>query len=270
MPELPEMERYRIFLEQQLIDRTVRDIEINRDKSVNLDANDFIQQIKGQQITAVHRRAKHLIFLLTSGKQLLLHLMLGGWMYYGGDADSPDRTKQVILTLGDRKLYFIGLRLGYLHLLSEPELQERLEKLGPEPFSPQFESLAFTERLSFKKGSLKSVLVNQEFISGIGNCYSDEICFDAGIRPSVKADKVTGEQAAKLYHSIKFVLSSAIKLGGYMDHPMFKGDALTGTYNTHCYVYDREGEPCTRCGSVIVKVEISSKKSFYCPGCQYE
>lgn len=268
MPELPEMETYKKLLNKKLTGKTIIDVEINREKSINISSSEFVQEVKGKQIVGIERRAKHLIFKLNSGKNLLLHLMLGGWMYIGSDNDNPNRTKQVILSFEDMKLYFIGLRLGYLHLLDDENLQKELSDLGPEPLDQSFTFESFQENFQSKRGKLKMVLINQKIISGIGNCYSDEICFRAKIKPTVTVNSLEKDGLFSVYNSIHTVLQNAISHGGYMDNPLFLEDTLTGGYNDHYLVYDREGEKCRRCGGTVVKIEVTSRKCFYCPDCQ--
>lgn len=268
MPELPEMETYKRLLTEKLVHNVIKDVEVNRVKSINVQPAQFKSQLINVQLTEIHRRAKHLIFKLSSGKNLLLHLMLGGWMYIGSEADNPDRTKQVIISFGDKKLYFIGLRLGYLYLLTDGELEKELSDLGPEPLDHTLGFPAFRELIESRRGMLKTTFINQKFLSGIGNCYSDEICFEAGLLPMKKADELDEDEIKILYQSMKGVLTRAIQFGGYMEEPLFKGDTKTGGYNEQCRVYDREGEPCLRCSSPIVKEEISSRKTFYCANCQ--
>ncbi|WP_088036286.1 bifunctional DNA-formamidopyrimidine glycosylase/DNA-(apurinic or apyrimidinic site) lyase [Evansella clarkii] len=268
MPELPEMENYRRIFNERLAGQRITKTEVTREKTVNLLLPQFASELQNSALTTVERRAKHLIFRLDSGKSLLLHLMLGGWMYIGGGEDSPDRTKQVTLSFGNQELYFIGLRLGYLHLLTQDQLDEQLADLGPEPLSPGFTKEKFRALLSNRRSMLKTLLVNQKFVSGIGNLYSDEICFNARLHPTRPVNKLSGEEISALYESIISVLERGISLGGYMDESVFKGDELTGSYNNNCYVYDREGEPCIRCSAPLIKDEISSRKTFYCRNCQ--
>lgn len=268
MPELPEMETYRKHLNQRIAGKTITNVVINREKSINVTQEKFVHELIHAQIVTVNRRAKHLIFKLSTGKSLLLHLMLGGWMYIGNEQDNPDRTKQVIISFGNLELYFIGLRLGYLHLLSEDELQEELSKLGPEPLESSFTYDEFAKILDKRRGMLKTTLVNQQFIAGIGNCYSDEICYEAKLLPMKKIDTLDEGMMKDLYDGMQSALRRALQFGGYMEDPLFKGDTLTGGYNQHCYVYDREGESCNRCGGTIIKEEVSSRKTFYCAHCQ--
>lgn len=268
MPELPEMETYRRLLSERVVGKPITDIEVNREKTINVPPKQFVEELKGKTVTAIGRRAKHLIFELSSGKSLLLHLMLGGWMYFGNDEDNPDRTKQVILSFGEQRLYFIGLRLGFLHLYNAKELASELSDLGPEPLDPGFTYERFQEIFSNRKGMVKTTFVNQEVIAGIGNCYSDEICFEAGIKPMRKFTELESSEFQALFNGMKTVFHRAIEAGGYMDNPLFKNDQKTGGYDKQCLVYDREGEPCIRCQSILVKEMVSSRKMFYCPNCQ--
>lgn len=269
MPELPEMENYRRLLGGLILNRPVTDTEITREKSVNVPPDRFDRLLKGQPVTAIDRRAKHLIFRLASGEALVLHLMLGGVIYCGSAADKPDRTVQVRIGFGERNLYFIGLRLGYLHVETADGLTRRFAGLGPEPFDPELTPRTFAEKLEARRGTLKSALVDQSFIAGIGNCYSDEICFDAEILPSRAPASLTPQEAERLFASMRSLLADATAHGGYMDMPLYPGDTLTGGYDRLCRVYDREGEPCVRCGSPIRRGEVSSKKSFACTVCQH-
>ncbi|NRG34411.1 Fpg/Nei family DNA glycosylase [Niallia circulans] len=269
MPELPEMENYKILLNKLITTQTITSIAVNREKSINITKQSFENQLVNTTILRVERRAKHLLFYLSNQKVLLLHLMLGGWMFFGTEKEKPNRTIQIQLTFGERHLYFIGLRLGYLHLLTLEECKERLKDLGPDPFEPLFTENSFQNMINSRKGIIKLKLVDQHFISGIGNCYSDEICFDAQILPTRKLEDLKEMEQKKLYNSILQILRAATNMGGYMEHPLYAGDKKTGGYDELCKVYDREGEICPKCQHKIVFIKVSSKKCFYCPGCQF-
>ncbi|MDF2923391.1 MAG: hypothetical protein K0R57_2305 [Paenibacillaceae bacterium] len=269
MPELPEMETYRMLLTPRLVGKTINGAAVTREKSVNKQAEEFIAQVTGRRITGMTRRAKHLLFHLEQDKVLVLHLMLGGLMVWGTEAERPERTIQVELYIGADNLYFIGLRLGYLHLHPLEEAERLLAKLGPEPLEPSFGEGDFKEILGRKRGYLKTALVDQGVFSGIGNCYSDEICFQAGILPQRKIETLHETELTRLYHAMKATLTEAIRYGGYMDVPLYKGDVLTGGFDSRCRIYDRESEPCFRCGTPVMRVDFASKKSYSCPGCQH-
>ncbi|WP_404452767.1 DNA-formamidopyrimidine glycosylase [Virgibacillus necropolis] len=268
MPELPEMETYKTLLNQKIGGNTITDVFINRTKSINVEPEDFIRIVKNQKIETIERRAKYLLFHLKNGYILVLHLMLGSWMYYGKEEEKPDRTIQIQLSFGKLHLYFIGLRLGYLHLYSRDKVEQKLTELGPEPLDVNFSLDSFLDLINSRRGRIKTTLVNQKFLSGIGNRYSDEIAWHAQLLPERKMNELKGNEKVQFYNSIRIVLQEAIKYGGYMDQPLFKGDTKTGGYDNRTYVYGREDEACKSCGGSIIKEKISSRKTFYCKQCQ--
>jgi formamidopyrimidine-DNA glycosylase len=265
---MPEMENYKRLLIPRMTGRAFTEAEVSREKSVNMPVADFRRRLLGTRVQSVGRRAKYLLFHLDSGDVLLLHLMLSGLLFWGKAEKKPDRTVQVRLSFGEEHLHFIGLRLGYLHLLTGQEAAERLAQLGPEAADPAFGKAAFARLLQNRRGLLKPALVDQSFIAGIGNCYSDEICFAAGIRPSRTIASLAAQESAALHRAMHAVLAEAAAGGGYMEMPLYAGDILTGAFNERFRVYDREGEPCILCGETIVRKDIGSRKSFYCTTCQ--
>jgi len=267
MPELPEMETYKTLLSSLIIGKKITDVEIQREKSINVPVDRFTMQVANQSIKTITRRAKHLVFQLQDGSCLLLHLMLGGWMFFGKEEDKPDRTIQVKLSFGEQHLFFIGLRLGYLHLLSPEMVEEEFGKLGPEPIDPHFSIDAFQQLMQNRKGAIKTTLINQEVLAGIGNGYSDEILWHAEILPDKKINDLDNQQVTRLYNSMQFILQRGLKQGGYMENPLYKGDGKTGGYQF--YVHAREGEECPRCRAPIVIEEISSRKTYFCQSCQH-
>ncbi|MFZ7942663.1 Fpg/Nei family DNA glycosylase [Neobacillus sp. 19] len=268
MPELPEMETYKHLLMANIAGQMITEVQINREKSINVNPELFKNTIMHLKVLNITRRGKHLLFELQNGQVLLLHLMLGGWMFFGTDVEKPKRTIQIRLSFGEQHLYFIGLRLGYLHLYSQKEAEQNLSDLGPDPLDSALTLNEFLKRIASKHGRLKTTMLDQKFIAGIGNCYSAEICFHAGILPTKDIDDCNELNRTQLFHSMKLVLQDATKNGGYMDHPFYMGDSLTGGFYDLRKVYDREGENCYRCGSIIVMDMVSSRKTFYCQNCQ--
>mgnify|MGYP000102843472 FL=1 len=270
MPELPEMENYRRLLSQNIINVPITGVTVNREKTINVETNVFTEALLGARVVFVERRAKYILFHLYDGRRLLLHLMLGGMLFYGTEEERPERSTQVELAFGDRILYFIGLRLGYLHLVSVKEGEALMGKLGPELLDRRMTLERFEDLLKKRRGALKTTLVNQHVFAGIGNCYADEIAYEAGLLPTTLVQSLSKESIARLYDAVRKVLTEATEIGGYMEIPFMTGDKVTGSYNDQCKVYDREGEPCLRCGGTVVKIELSGRKVFYCPDCQHE
>lgn len=211
MPELPEMENYKLLLNQRLVGRIITDVQVEREKSINVPVPLFQHELIGNSIREVERRAKHLVFHLNNSNVLVLHLMLGGILFYGTEEEKPDRTVQVTLSFSKMNLYFIGLRLGYLHYYTPEEADRFLQKLGPEPMRSNFTADRFTLLMHKQSGTLKSVLVDQSVMAGIGNCYSDEICFDAGLLPSRRSNQLTDDELLRLYHSMRGFLQKQHK-----------------------------------------------------------
>lgn len=267
MPELPEMETYKSLLQPLIGGQAITGVTINREKSINIPAEQFTSLVMNQNIKGIERRAKYLVFQLPNGSCLLLHLMLGGRMFFGKEEDRPDRTVQVQLSFGNHHLYFIGLRLGYLHLLSPEMIQQEFQHIGPEPLDQNFSFHTFQNILKDKKGGLKTTLLNQEVIAGIGNRYSDEMLWHAQLLPERKINDLDHDDLVRLYKSMQYILQQGIQQGGYMEEPLFKGDLKTGGYDM--YVHNREGENCRRCHSTIVMKEISSRKTYFCQNCQH-
>ncbi|MEK3882085.1 DNA-formamidopyrimidine glycosylase family protein [Paenibacillus sp. PL2-23] len=270
MPELPEMETYRALLSERIAGKRIRAAMVTREKTINVPVDAFRSRVEGQRLARIDRRAKMLLFRLDSGDSLLLHLMLGGSMFFGAPEEAPDRTAQVVLALeGGGSLFFHGLRLGYLHVYTPAELEEKLQGLGPEPLDPAFGPNNLTLQLRRKsRRAVKFALTDQNVIAGIGNCYADEMCYSAGINPLRKLSSLSDGELQTLFNSMRSTLAEGIRYGGYMETPLFTGDSLTGGYNSRCKVYDRGGEPCIRCGTPITRTESSGRKVFFCGSCQ--
>ncbi|WP_373231517.1 Fpg/Nei family DNA glycosylase [Cohnella sp.] len=269
MPEWPEMEHYRTQLSPLISGQKVTGIVVNRPATINEPVDVFTTALIGRSILFVERRGKHLLFHLDDGNRLHLHLMLGGWLAYGEHGPKKDSHFQVILTFGDGfSLYFGGLRLGYLHRISAKVVIEQMKELGPDPFDSRLTLEAFHNRMAGKRGRLKTTLTDQRFLAGIGNCYSDEICFDARVHPAFAVNKLDPSVSERIYRSMHKVLQEAKEAGGYMDHPLTPEDTVTGGYNNQCRVYDRQGEPCYDCGNEIKFETLAGRKMFFCPNCQ--
>jgi formamidopyrimidine-DNA glycosylase len=269
MPEWPEMETYRKLLNERICGLKISSVVVNRANAVNEPEEHFRRELPGRQIPIVERRGKHLIFHLDDGNRLLLSLTPGGWLYFGQEVPGKDQDYQVILDFENgNRLYFGGLKPGNLQRLTSKQVMEELKSLGPEPFDPRLTEEAFRKRLASRKGKLKTTLTDQKLVAGIGNCCSDEICFEAMIHPEMPVPRLSSEQVGRLYASMHKVLSEATARGGLMDKPFYTSDRHTGGFHETRKVYDREGEPCVQCGTKIEKGEVSGRRTFFCPRCQ--
>ncbi|WP_028610662.1 Fpg/Nei family DNA glycosylase [Paenibacillus harenae] len=268
MQELPELEVIRDMLTERFAGAQMTGIEVVNEKVLQAGKEQLERDAVMKSVWFIERRGKHLLFHLDNGKRLLAQFGQGAYLYAGNEEDRPGRTAQVKLYFGERILYFVGMRAGDMQLLTVKEVEALLGALGPDPFDKRLTVEKFMDRFAKKRGSIKSALMDPHVITGIGSVYSDEICFDAAIRPDAKVPLLDRDNWARLYHSMHKVLKEAISLGGIGEHPFAEGDSLTGGYAPHLQVHNREGQLCSQTGAVIERMEVSGRKAFFSPGFQ--
>jgi len=289
MPEIPEMEIYKNYLNQYAAGKQITDVRVERPRSINRAVEEFAGLVRGTRIEKAERRAKFLMLRLGNGWYLLTHMMLDGRLFYGppgfdrtaegqtgpeipGSPEGPrlPGKAHVVLELNDNhSLYFCELRLGYLHLLEAAELNRVTAGLGIEPLGPDYSWSNFTGLLAGRRGKIKPFLIEQKYLAGLGNAYSNEVLFAAGIMPDRPVAALKEGEQRKLFEVIPDTLQAAIRLGGYIEEPFTAGDTLSGGYIPHFRVYDRGGEPCFVCGTPISEVKLSGRWTYFCGQCQH-
>jgi formamidopyrimidine-DNA glycosylase len=235
-------------------------------------ARQFKRALINETITDVKRKAKYLIIQLTHDKQLVIHLRLSGTLYLR-DRDMPaERFTRVIITLEKHQLFFREPRvLGRIYMLDEknkPDVPKGLYTLGHEPLSCEFDYQYFRNKIRGRKAHIKSLLLDQRICAGVGNIYSDEALFHAGVRPLRRAKRITVEETEKLLAALRKVLRKAVDSFGTSVGDYTRTDGSNGSFQNFLYVYGREGEPCRMCGSRIVVKKIGNRSTRYCPTCQ--
>ena len=271
MPEIPEIETVKNHLAQKVQGKIISQVVVNREKSLNVPAEEFIRAVTGHEITLVRRRAKQIILSLSNGTSIIIHFMLEGYMRLFYEGEELDRTPSVLLVLHtNEKLGLFKLNLGYAHLAYTTDLSKikELNDLGPEPLGGDFTVEQFAGMLGERKGMVKPLLMDQQFIAGIGNVYSNETLFCAGILPERKVAKITQEEQKKLYHCIRNILRRAIDLGGVYEEKFSATDTITGSFEPYLQVAYRTGQPCYTCGHAIETKRVGGRNAFYCPVCQ--
>ena len=291
MPEAPEMEIYKNYLKKWVKGKRIIEINVLRAKSLNLESTVFGNHIIGKFIQDITRRGKFLIFHLDNGHHLLTHMMLDGRLYFlaaenvealslsevaHSDAEElkqkikelPGKASIVFCLSDSSVLFFCSLTLGYLHYLGPDPLEEKLRELGKDPLDPDFRAEHFTQLLEGKKGMIKPWLMNPKNIVGVGNAYSNEALFRAGILPTRLISSLSREEKVSLYHSLVTILQDSIRLGGDMEEKFAPWDDFTGGYNPHFQAYDRAGKSCISCHEVIQKIEVGGRNAFFCAHCQ--
>ena len=265
MPELPEVETVKRELEKIIVGKKITDILINNPKVIRQShVEKFKKYLIGQTIKNVLRKAKLLIIELSSGKFLAIHLKMTGQLVYPGNA----KKSRVSFKLSDSKLLdFNDQRLfAELRLIDDWRNLEFVKNLGPEPFDLTLAQ--FKEMLDNKKTKIKPLLMDQSFISGIGNLYAAEVLFKARINPQRKANSLSGKEKEKLFHEIVKTLKEAIKHKGSSVDQYVQLSGKPGDYARFHKVYDRVGKPCLVCKTPIKRISLGGRGTYFCPKCQ--
>jgi formamidopyrimidine-DNA glycosylase len=278
MPELPEVETVRRGLVPKLVGRRiVRLIQRRRDLRVPLPAR-FAQRVEGRAIRAIDRRAKYLLLRLDDGQTLVAHLGMSGRMTLHdatSAAEHPfERHDHVVIETDDgwQVRFNDARRFGLMLLIADEAVagHKLFKGLGPEPLEATFDGSALASRLAGRRTPIKSALLDQKTLVGVGNIYACEALFLAGISPRRSAHTVRGERADRLAAAIKDVLNRSIHDGGstLRDHVQPGGEL--GYFQTRFKVYDRERGPCPTpsCGKPVHRIVQSGRSTFYCTRCQ--
>ena len=278
MPELPEVETVRRGLIPRLVGRRiVRLQQQRRDLRVPLPAK-FAERLEGRSVRAIDRRAKYLLIRLDDGNTLIAHLGMSGRMTLhdrASAADHPfDKHDHVVIETdeGWQIRFNDARRFGLMLLVADEKLaaHKLFKSLGPEPLDDAFDGAALAARLAGRRTPIKSALLDQKTLVGVGNIYACEALFLSGISPRRSAHTVKGERADRLMASIKQVLLRSIDDGGstLRDHVQPGGEL--GYFQTRFNVYDREGAICAThdCGRAVRRLVQAGRSTFYCAGCQ--
>lgn len=278
MPELPEVETITNDLKHTVVGAEIVGFWSNSPAQVVPNINSVRQAVVGKKITSAQRRAK--LMLLEIGPSFLgIHLKMTGRLLFKKQKDPTDKYCHVIFTLKKSntkdllELRFCDVRkFGYIRLFkNKEELKSVVEnKLGPEPFSQKF-TVGYLEKVLAKKNvAIKTVIMDQTLVSGIGNIYSNEALFLAGISPTKKASILGYKEIRILRDSIRNVLKKGIKYRGSSAKDESYRDLYgeLGQYQNHFLVYEQKGKQCQKCQSVIEYQKVNGRGTFWCPKCQ--
>lgn len=273
MPELPEVETIRRELKPRVGGRKIVDCTVLRQDIIAYPKpGQFCRGAIGETIVDVGRKAKYLILELSHDKRMVFHLRLSGTMIVAPLDSDPVRFSRLVLGLTDCRLIFREPRaLGRAYLLGPDDVPANLKgfyNLGPEPISKDFDHAYLRARLKHRKGRIKTLLLDQNICAGMGNIYSDEALFRAGIRPQRRACRITDKEMRELARALKQVISEGIDNFGTSVADYHRTDGTDGGFQKYLCVYGRENEPCRRCGSRIVYTKIGNRGTRYCPKCQ--
>ncbi|MEW6101585.1 MAG: DNA-formamidopyrimidine glycosylase [Candidatus Omnitrophota bacterium] len=265
MPELPEVETIKRELERAILGKKILEVCVHHPTVIREPAVEkFKKGLEGAAFIKVLRKAKVLILELSNGKSLVVHLKMTGQLIYPGNA----KKSRVTFKLSDGKaLDFNDQRLfAELRLLDDWSKLKFIQGLGPEPFDIQLGQ--FKQMLDKKKTKIKPLLMDQTFISGVGNLYAAEALFRAKIHPEKPASSLSGKEKEALFKEIRQTLEEAIKYKGSSVDQYVQLSGAPGDYVKYHKVYGREGKPCFKCQTPIKRTSVAGRGTYFCPKCQ--
>jgi len=287
MPELPEVETVRIGLQSLLPGRAVAKVDFNWPKSFPNSEADVNRFLIGAKVVQVKRRAKVLLIELDTAYSLVIHLKMTGQLVYRSSSQCfgaghpnnsligglPDKSTRVTLTFkDDSQLFFNDQRkFGWMRLLPTIEVVnlDFFKKVGPEPLESSFTWQIMRDRMLRRKNSnIKSVLLDQTVLAGVGNIYADEALWGAKIYPATLVRDLSATQFHKLYDELIFVLKLSIEKGGSTNRNYVGATGKKGSYMSFARVFRREGQACPRCDAIIEKTRVAGRGTHFCPFCQ--
>ncbi|HZG60790.1 MAG TPA: DNA-formamidopyrimidine glycosylase [Anoxybacillus sp.] len=273
MPELPEVETVKRTLIQLTAGKTIQDVTVRWPKIIKKpdEVEQFIDALKGQTIHDIGRRGKFLKFFLDD-YVLVSHLRMEGRYSVVKSEEPIDKHTHVIFhfTDGTELRYRDVRKFGTMHLFKKGEEEKELplSQLGPEPFSEQFTAELLAGKLQKTNRKIKTVLLDQTLVVGLGNIYVDEALFRSGIHPERPANSLQIEEIRLLHKEIVATLTEAVEKGGSTVRSYVNSQGQIGMFQLELFVYGRKGEPCKKCGQPLQKMVVGGRGTHYCRHCQ--
>ena len=275
MPELPEVETVKNILINELINKEIKDVIIYRDKTIEGNVNDFILSVKNKKILDITRKGKFLIFHLSDDVIFLSHLRMEGKYFYYDNLDSSSKYPMVKFIFKDntsliyddmRKFGTMILKNKNNYLSSAP-----LNNLGLEPFDfKEIDIKNLHKKLSKSNHPIKSLIMDQNNIAGLGNIYADEVLFLSKIHPLTKGKDISLTMLKDIINNSIIILNKAIKLGGSTIKSYHPSEGVDGLFATKLNVYGKKDEPCPICKERLIKTFVNGRGTTYCPRCQID
>jgi len=271
MPELPEVEAVANSLAPKIVGRRLLSCRILTDRWRTLKKDYRLEECSGRIVTGVNRRGKMLLLHFEHDRTWVVHFkMTGGFLW---EKATTPMNRHIHAGFGfdglEEELRFRDVRkFGYIRCFATSLLSSDagIQNLGPEPQGLTLQE--FQERIKNRKGRIKSLLLDQSFIAGIGNIYADEILFRSGIHPLIRADRISRAKRKALHSAILQVLREAVSAGGSSIRDFRDSEGKPGRFQSSHQVYSRKGENCPVCGKIIGRLLVGGRSSFFCPGCQ--
>ncbi len=286
MPELPEVEIVRQSLDKKIRQKKVKKVIVrNRNLRIKL-SNNFKKNLENKKVTKVSRFSKYLIINFYEGKFCIIHLGMSGTIHlikkdlksnftnlsFYNSPSLPKKHNHIEIIFDDfRIIYNDPRRFGFFQIIKNNiDLKKRFSHLGPEPFDKKFNLIFFKKFIKARNKKIKDLLIDQKFVSGIGNIYASEILFHCKINPNKKIKLLNKDECSRIILSSKKILIKAIKKGGSSIRDFKNPDGSSGGFQDSFKVYQRDGLSCKRisCEGIIIKKIISNRSTFFCNTCQ--
>ena len=271
MPELAEVETVKNTLKSRILNKKIKKVQILYNKMIENDEDFFIKTLIGNRFIDILRRGKWLIFELDH-YYLLSHLRMEGKFFIKDSYEEVQKHEHIIITFNDNTdlRYHDTRKFGRMKIILKEELEKtkEIEKQGKEPFDKTLTSKYLKEKFKNKTMPIKTALLNQEIISGLGNIYADEVLYAAGIFPLKETKSITEEECKRIIISAQIILTKAIEEGGTTIKSYTSSLGVTGNYQNFLKVHKREEEPCHKCGHLIKRIKVGGRSTYYCEHCQ--
>ena len=285
MPELPEVETIVNDLKSKIINKKIIKIDIRLQKIIKNKSSVFRNALLNKSFSQIIRRGKYMFFQINnSEKYLMIHLRMTGQLIYqkddkiiaGGHSDKksilnlPNKQTHLIINFQNKSQLFYNdqRQFGVVKIIDKQEFDIINKRQGIEPLNQEFTFKQFEKIIQNRKKNIKAFLLDQGFVTGIGNIYADEILFDTGINPHRNTRDLNREEKRKIYLAIKKILKKAIKYRGTTFNDYRDAQGNQGNFFRMLKVYGRDGEKCLRCGDIILKTRLAGRGTRYCGGCQ--
>lgn len=271
MPELPEVETLRCYLNLRLVNLAINELVKTRDRLRYTLSNQLEANVKGGKIIGCRRRAKYLLIDLDNGYSIIIHLGMSGRLTLQDNNYIIKKHDHLIFYLNNSQILVFNdpRRFGMLYTMPTSSIEKQFfSRLGVEPLSANISLEYLKNKLLNRNRPIKNLLMDNHIIVGIGNIYASESLFQAQIHPVVPGHSLASAEINRLILAIQNVLAQAIKAGGTTLKDFVSGDNKPGYFQQQLQVYGRQNQPCRSCNTIIEKIQQAGRATFYCPTCQ--
>ena len=272
MPELPEVETVKNVLIPIITNRTIKKIDVLRSSIIKCDVDAFVHTLENETFLSISRIGKFLIFHLTHDRVMISHLRMEGKYFEFDEKENNSKYARVVFHLDNNKkiCYDDSRTFGMMKLSNEKDYLNEVDlaKLGKEPFNADAKEIY--HKVHKLTGPIKSTLLDQSVMTGLGNIYADEVCFATHLYPLTPTNMISLKKWEEIIEASKNILNEAIRLGGSTIRSYHPGKGIDGNFQTVIKAYGKKDEPCPNCGHIFRFIKVGGRGTTYCPNCQYK